>query len=930
MLFSNPGIHMGGKEVDEDLNFIKGYLDYYRELEAKKLLYQNLFFTLAILMPSFFLFLFLENILFFDTDVMLWIKVIFISLGIFILLRIHGSISSLKKTSYSQLAVLLERKFPHFDTHLINAWQLGDSTVYPHSFISRLTEDAKETIHGTDPARAVDLQRLSLYRKMTFISMAVFLIYALLSPGNFKNGLLRIIFPSRSMEKEIRVEPGNAAIEKGSSLTIRVYLKESGTPPLIEIKNTRTEKEELAGEKNSFLHYIPEVREDFSYRIIYGGRKTTGWFRIEAKDQTLLKRMSLTYTFPAYTGQKEKREEKEFGEISALHGTKIALEVMFTNPAGDTYLIFGNGHVFVNRGVAEKKVFYFNADGATLYQFRYYDPLTRKFKETSKERINVTLDTCPYVEFISPGKDIFAEGGKTVAFKVRAKDDFGLTSIRIKQQIRQGRMSEDDPVLYRTAVGKKTPEFTADTIFRTPSDFREPVVYYAECVDNCPQGNTGLSSVYYIYPPSERKSDKTIAEKTTEQEAARRQEEIIKTDLEKFASEEKDIIEAAKRILESKDLRTEKGKIDDIAESQQRWADLFQKMVDDLHKIGKQTQGKFTLADELVEMLSHLQLSNEHLARKAVHLAIPESETGLELAKEITSNIERWLSKYPDYLKWDMEEPSAMHDVPEAELPDELEDVIGELLEQEEDMRDEIEDITSSWMDSLDKGAGWGVADGPISNMSAKGITGNLMPNQQEIGGRSGEGRTGRSYGEMVEKTATGKGGRKTPARLTPDNLEPGEIQDTSGEQPSGPTGGGKASGLGAQGLTGPVQDLNFRYNILSQKQQKLIEKTESLIRNMQVMNVYNPEMERALGGMKEFQMKLREGKYTELLSEKQRIISHLQQADQSFTKTKIFKAGNSDRNVMKTVGEQDSVWDEKIPSGYESIVRKYYREIYK
>ena len=57
-------------------------------------------------------------------------------------------------------------------------------------------------------------------------------------------------------------------------------------------------------------------------------------------------------------------------------------------------------------------------------------------------------------------------------------------------------------------------------------------------------------------------------------------------------------------------------------------------------------------------------------------------------------------------------------------------------------MNEDVEDVTSSWLDSLDKGAGWDAMDGPISDMSAKGVTGNQLPNQQEVGGRAGEGRS--------------------------------------------------------------------------------------------------------------------------------------------------------------------------------------------
>ncbi|MCD6407427.1 hypothetical protein J7L87_00045, partial [bacterium] len=375
------------------------------------------------------------------------------------------------------------------------------------------------------------------------------------------------------------------------------------------------------------------------------------------------------------------------------------------------------------------------------------------------------------------------------------------------------------------------------------------------------------------------------------------------------------------KIKDIQNLSDEK-QLDKILEMQQKWSSLFQKMVKDLDKLAKQTEGKFTLADEFVEMLSHVQKAEESLKKKNIHLFIDESQIGLELAEEITSNLERWLAETPDNIKWELEEPSKDYEVPEAPLPDELEDIIGELIEQEEDMKEEIEDITSSWMDSLDKGAGWGASDGPISNMSAKGITGNLMPNQQEIGGRSGEGRTGRSYGEMVEKTATGKGGRKTPARVTPDNLEPGQIKDTSGQVPLGPTGGGKISGWGPSGLRGPVKEFEFKYDTLMRKQKSIIEKAEKLLRTFKILNIYNPQLEKTISAMKEFQIKLKEGKYQDLLTTKNKIISSLKQVSQTITKTAVVRTEKL--KFQKKKEGTGSVWDEKIPEGYERIVMKY------
>ena len=139
-----------------------------------------------------------------------------------------------------------------------------------------------------------------------------------------------------------------------------------------------------------------------------------------------------------------------------------------------------------------------------------------------------------------------------------------------------------------------------------------------------------------------------------------------------------------------------------------------------------------------------------------------------------------------------------------AELPKEMEDIVGKLMEDEEDLFNEMEDASSSWADSLDKGAGWDAMDGPISNNSARGVTGNRLPNTSEIAGRSGEGRQGKSSGEFVGDTAVGKGGRNTPSRLTPDAFVKGQVKDYSKDPVGGATGGGKESGAGGRGLARP------------------------------------------------------------------------------------------------------------------------------
>ena len=139
--------------------------------------------------------------------------------------------------------------------------------------------------------------------------------------------------------------------------------------------------------------------------------------------------------------------------------------------------------------------------------------------------------------------------------------------------------------------------------------------------------------------------------------------------------------------------------------------------------------------------------------------------------------------------------------------------------------------------------------DGPISNMSAKGVTGNRLPNSSEIGGRSGEGRQGKASGEFVGDEAVGKGGRNTPSRLTPDPYVKGQIKDHSKDSVGGATGGGKESGQGGEGLEGPVPKSPSQRDLqrLAGKQAGLRNKAEGVDLKFQVANFQHTDLEKMI-----------------------------------------------------------------------------------
>lgn len=404
--------------------------------------------------------------------------------------------------------------------------------------------------------------------------------------------------------------------------------------------------------------------------------------------------------------------------------------------------------------------------------------------------------------------------------------------------------------------------------------------------------------------------------------------------LKSFVEQQKKVIDATENLAKTPvdDYTPEQEKeLKALQAIEDQWSKFLKDAHSDLSRVPEQDFTNPALLKELNQIYNEVEMAKDALSKKATEIACAHEEAGAELAEKLTTHIERWLLDVPDREKWQMEEPLQDYETPMAELPKELQDIVGDLMEQEEDLMDDIEDTSSGWADSIDKGAGWGTADGPISNMSAQGVTGNTLPNNSEIGGRSGEGRTGKSSGEFVGDSAVGKGGRRTPSRLTPDPYEKGQVNDTSKDSGGGATGGGKLSGGGSEGLEGPPPpQVKAKLGALAGRQAELRNKAERIELGFKVMNYPTEQISRTIQIMKEVEDSLRSGRYRNAMRQRKVLLEGLR-------KTKEFLDGevnvHIDRSAALPTFLQDEIIDamsETPPKGYEDLLKKYYENLSK
>ncbi|MBN2577490.1 MAG: hypothetical protein JXB10_00675 [Pirellulales bacterium] len=418
-------------------------------------------------------------------------------------------------------------------------------------------------------------------------------------------------------------------------------------------------------------------------------------------------------------------------------------------------------------------------------------------------------------------------------------------------------------------------------------------------------------------------------------EDVRQKLDEARSKLDEFLKQQKKVLEASEDLAKTpvEDF-TEKEEqlLKKLAAVEDDWSKFLKELHSDFSKLPEQDFANASSLTELVEIQVELKMAEDALLKKSVDIAVPLEQLGYERAEELKTNIEKWLPDTPDREKWSQEESltDADKEAPMAELPGELEDMIGELMEGEEDLFDEMEDVSSSAADSLDKGAGWDAMDGPISNMSAKGVTGNRLPNTSEIGGRSGEGRQGKSAGEFVGDEAVGKGGRKTPSRLTPDPYVQGQIKDHSKDPTGGATGGGKESGQGGEGLEGPGRRPPGERNLarLAGKQAALRNKAEGIDLQFQVADFHHTDLKKMIDVMAQVERDLKAGRYQNALRQR-RVLAEGLGGVKQYLEGEFHARRDSTSNLPADVQKEIlGVAQDPSPPGWEELNRRYFERL--
>src|SRR5690606_13251163 len=184
---------------------------------------------------------------------------------------------------------------------------------------------------------------------------------------------------------------------------------------------------------------IYALREAASYYVT-AGRLKSAEHRIDVVDLPGIESFKVTYDYPGWTGLAN-REEEGGGDVRAVAGTQVNLEVTTTAPLeGPLLVVDGDNAELKQSGATSRGGFAIKQDGHYRIATRFLGeivPLTPDFA------IEVVEDLKPEIRIVRPGRDYRATAIEEVPVRVEARDDFRVDSLALHYSVNGGEWREE-------------------------------------------------------------------------------------------------------------------------------------------------------------------------------------------------------------------------------------------------------------------------------------------------------------------------------------------------------------------------------------------------------------------------------------------------------------------------------------------------------
>jgi len=341
-------------------------------------------------------------------------------------------------------AALMEREIPQLGNRLINAIQLGREESPPApKLVEAIVADGMYAAGEVDPGQAVVSPILRRNAVGLFVVLLVAAGYGTWAGPAARTSFLRILLPTADIPPftwtslSVEVEPGRRLLE-GAALTVKAAA--SGRIPSeatlhwddVHDRQHRIRMEAAGG--GAFRHSFGAVERPLEFHVTAGDARSKN-FQIAVDRRPRIESMTVTYSYPAYSGLKDRTVEDFDGHLRGLPGTQATLTIRANKPLEQMTLNVNDSGIGILPMIGKygqdaratpdwRLAITLSKAGTYRIQLRDYQGYELEMPTTYT--ITLERDGPPAIAFARPGRDLRQRPGSSVDFVIAAQDDLGL------------------------------------------------------------------------------------------------------------------------------------------------------------------------------------------------------------------------------------------------------------------------------------------------------------------------------------------------------------------------------------------------------------------------------------------------------------------------------------------------------------------------
>ncbi len=243
----------------------------------------------------------------------------------------------------------------------------------------------------------------------------------------------------------LEIAPGDTSIERGDSLVVLARFKRTLPANVNLVVREKGQARTVSLVKSLadpvFGGSVPEVANDFTYRVDYGGRSTRE-FTVKVFEHPRLVRADADLTFPTYTKLPPKHID-DTRRVSAVEGTKLGFTLQLNKPVASAKLVARDQAktvipLTVDPGKPNAALPARAFAASQIYDLQLVDTEGRANKTSAPFVIDVQPNRPPELRLASPRGDVRPSALEEIAFDGTVFDDFGAPTYGLTYELAGG------------------------------------------------------------------------------------------------------------------------------------------------------------------------------------------------------------------------------------------------------------------------------------------------------------------------------------------------------------------------------------------------------------------------------------------------------------------------------------------------------------